>query len=367
MRVLIINPMPYTAETRHIQRAESIKDTMIAELCLAFCNAGHEVTMFAAEPFRPSKEEEYPFSIVWARCMWPRLFWPHRFQVMPELRQYIRRNLHQIDLIISSEVFSPSSLCAYRLAPQKTIVWHELAKHNSLLKKMPSKVWYNLVVPLLMKNVKVIARSEGARSFIRNYCANVDDIVIDHGVNLSKFATGCEKGNHFVVCSQLIKRKRIDGILHVFARYLNKYDPETLLYVIGDGEQKAELENLAMELQISDNVIFKGRLSHNELMPILSSAMAMLINTEKDNSMVSITEAIAVGTPVVTTNVPLNAPIIHSNVLGIVADKWTEEELFEIRNNHADYSKNCLQYREKLSSDYNVRQFMNVFIKGSRI
>lgn len=39
-------------------------------------------------------------------------------------------------------------------------------------------------------------------------CRNTDTNVIDHGVNLNKFKVSTEKNNSFVVCSQLIERKK---------------------------------------------------------------------------------------------------------------------------------------------------------------
>ena len=54
--------------------------------------------------------------------------------------------------------------------------------------------------------------------------------VIDHGVNLDKFKASTEKDNSFVVCSQLIERKKIDGILEKFAMYLDQYNSTCQLW-----------------------------------------------------------------------------------------------------------------------------------------
>ena len=44
---------------------------------------------------------------------------------------------------------------------------------------------------------------------MKKYCMNTDVNVIDHGVNLDKFKASTEKGNSFVVCSQLIERNTL--------------------------------------------------------------------------------------------------------------------------------------------------------------
>lgn len=358
MNVLIINPITYTSEVKTIKRAASIKDTMIYDLCLAFWEKGHCVTLYAAEPFKPLNQESYPFEVIWAKCALQTVFQPHRFPYMPGLFRYIKKH-KEIDMIISSEVFSLNTLCAVLADNEKVVIWHELAKHNAMMKTIPSKVWYNVVPRLFMRNTKVTARSEQAREFIRHYCRCTTEDIIDHGVNLHKFVASEKKEDYFLVCSQLIMRKRIDGILRIFKEYVEQYGTDTKLYIIGDGNQKEALECLSSSLDLSDRVIFTGKMRHEQLLPLLSHAKALLVNTEKDNSMISIVEAIAVGTPVLTTEVPLNASYIKKYRLGI-AKEWDHNDLAEIEKNQAVYVRNCLNYRDVLSTHNKVDQFIKI-------
>ena len=45
MKILVINPIMYTSETRDVKKAVSIKDTMMYDFCLAFHEIGHSVTL----------------------------------------------------------------------------------------------------------------------------------------------------------------------------------------------------------------------------------------------------------------------------------------------------------------------------------
>lgn len=184
--------------------------------------------------------------------------------------------------------------------------------------------------------------------------------IIDHGVNLSKFLESKEKKNHFVVCSQLISRKRIDGIIRSFAAYREAYDNRSVLYIIGDGEKEQELKELADQTGAAEGIVFTGRLDHERLMPLVAGAQALLVNTQKDNNMISIVESIAVGTPVVTTDVPLNAAYIRKFRLGIAKACWNEQDLWEIVSNNEAYVENCLAYRACLSTTYRVEQFVRL-------
>ena len=75
--------------------------------------------------------------------------------------------------------------------------------------------------------------------------------------------------------------------------------------------------------------------------------------------MISIVESIAVGTPIVTTDVPLNASYIKKYRLGI-AKEWDHNDLAEIEKNQAAYVRNCLNYRDVLSTYNKVDQFIKI-------
>ena len=67
MNVLIVNPILYTNETKSIKKVNTIKDTMIYDLCLAFKDCGHAVTLAASDLYKPTAEESYPFEVVWMK------------------------------------------------------------------------------------------------------------------------------------------------------------------------------------------------------------------------------------------------------------------------------------------------------------
>lgn len=359
--VLVINPILYTSETNNIPRVKSVKDTMIYALCLGFLKEGHQVTLIAAEDYRPIGEEQYDFPVVWMKTVWRSIFQPRCFPYMPKLRGYLRRH-QEYDYIISSEMFATWSYTAARVCPGKTVVWHELAKHNNMLHKIPSHVWYRMVAAVFMRKVTVVPRSKAAADFIGQFSNKVSDTIIDHGVNTEEMtpARAEDKKNQFAVVSQLIERKRIDKTIDSFAAFWMDGHQDYRLYIIGGGEKEEMLKAQAERLHMGDAVIFCGKLTHEELIPIVSQSKALLVSTEKDNNMVSVVESIAVGTPVITTSVPYNAYYIAKENLGIVRDDWNKDTLEQLCAEYDKYHTNCAVYRDKLSNVYCVRQFMAV-------
>ena len=357
MKVLIVNPILYTNENRNIKKVNTIKDTMIYDLCLAFKEKGCDITLAASDLYKPLGDEKYPFNIVWMKTNCTKLCPPHSLPYCPETKKIAKAG--NFDLIITSEVFSLNSLSLAIHCNKNLIVWHELAKHNNIFHGLASRFWYGVIAKLFFKKALVVARSEQAKKFISKYCKNVSNTVIDHGVNIEKFVPKEKKKNQFAISSQLIARKQIDKSITAFANYVKKHDKSTKLYIMGDGEERKNLENLAKRLSAQNNVIFTGKLNHEELIKILGSSKAMLVYTSKDNNMVSIVESIALATPVITTPVPYNSSYIKSNKLGIVSDNWNEDDLFEISKNE-EYIKNCLNYRKYLPTQYKAEQFLKL-------
>lgn len=359
--VLIINPILYTSETDCIPKVPSIKDTMIYTLCLGFLRTGHEVTLIAAEDYRPVEEEQYAFPIVWMKTVWHGVFKPRCFPYMPKLRSYLK-NHEEYQYIISSEVFATWSYTVARICPERSVVWHELARHNNMMRRIPSRIWYRFVAGLLMRKVTVVPRSEEAAKFIGQFLPKVSATVIDHGVNIERMnpVEADDKKNQFAVVSQLIGRKRIDRIIDSFAAFWKHGHRDYRLYIIGRGELEEELRKQAGLLCPEEAVVFCGQLAHEQLLPLVARSKALLVATEKDNNMVSVVESIAVGTPVVTTSVPYNACYISRENLGIVQDDWNEDALERICENNKEYTANCILYREKLSNVCCAERFISV-------
>lgn len=358
-KVLVINPILYTAETNRIPRVDSIKDTMIYTMCLGFLRAGHEVTLIAAEDYRPVCGERYDFPVLWFHTVWHRLFMPRCFPYMPGIRRYLR-NHEEYDIIVTSEVFATWSYTAARLAPKKTVIWHELAAYNHMLHQIPAKFWYRFVARFMMRRARVVPRSEEAMVFIRQFMPRVETEPVDHGVDLEKFPPfkGKERDGCFAVVSQLIPRKRIAHTIEAFAGFVKAGHEAYVLHIIGAGEEEMSLRQLVKRLGLEEQVTFHGKLSHEKLLPIVASSKALLVSTEKDNNMVSVVESIALGTPVVTTSVPYNAAYIRREGLGIVEDDWSADTLERIVSENDRYVANCLAYRSRLSNVACAERFL---------
>ena len=364
MNILVINPIMYTNETKNIKKVDTLKDTLIYNVCLVFLEVCINVTLITSLDYKPIQNEEYPFKVIFLKTKLKKIFLPNRIPLMIGLKKFLRKNFNNFDFAICSESFSLSTFTTSRILKEKCIIWQEMAKHQRKFFKIPSKIWHNLVVRFFYKKNLMVPRSKEARDFICNYSKNICSSIIEHGVNLNKFTNSNVKvSKQFLVASQLIERKHIDKIIDQFHQLLKKYKDYKLI-ICGDGPLKEKLMDYCKSLDIQDSVLFRGNLSHDKLSVEYYKSLALLIYTSQDNNMVSIIESICSGTPVITTSIPYNCSYIKEFKLGLVNDNWGTNEMEEIINNYNFYSENCISYRSNLSTSETARKFVEILNKN---
>lgn len=368
MKILIINCILSTAEHGIIKRKESIRDCMISNFARGFIELGHSVTLLASEEFKPTGDDEgLPFEVSYFPSLLPQVFKPTLLPWPKVMHQWLKSHAADYDLVIASESFQISTLIAARTCPQRLLIWQEMDRHQRLLFKLPSKLWHNTIVPLFMRNVTVVPRSEPAKRFISQYSRHVSDVIVDHGTDAHTLYPGDEHDNAFIVISQLVERKRVDRIINKFACLVN-HEPyrDYRLDIIGDGDQRQQLEQQVTRLGIKDKVIFHGFLTHEQLAGPLRRSLALLVDTSNDLNMVTIAEAITSGTPVVTNTKPSTASFIADNGLGVVRDDWDENDLIKVINNYDTMHEACVREGRELTNVACAQKMISSFCRDAK-
>jgi L-malate glycosyltransferase len=101
---------------------------------------------------------------------------------------------------------------------------------------------------------------------------------------------------------------------------------EASLVVVGDGSQRAELERLARELNLRQ-VKFVGRVEPEEMHGYYDAADVFLNASNIDNMPISILEAFAAGTPVVTTNAGGIPYVVTDGETGLMVEREDSDGL----------------------------------------
>jgi glycosyltransferase involved in cell wall biosynthesis len=138
--------------------------------------------------------------------------------------------------------------------------------------------------------------------------------------------------------------KNIDRLLKAFNQLKQKGEVEDVCMVLGGGEKEniTRLKKLALELGIDGNVIFTGMLSAEELTGLMNLADVFVFPSLYEGFGLPPLEAMACGTPVVTSNAgslpevvgdaallvdPENVEDIASAIERVLTDERLREEL----------------------------------------
>ena len=165
---------------------------------------------------------------------------------------------------------------------------------------------------IIYKNaVKVIAPSQKAGNFAFLRTMQERLTVIPNGIELDKYqknlsasekqilrkTLGIDDGTKVIVSvSRLSKEKNIRELIAFFPLLLKKM-PDIKLLVIGDGPCRSQLEKQAKKLNISDNIIFTGRVPAEDVWRYYNIGdMFVSASTFEVHSM-SYLEALAQGLP----------------------------------------------------------------------
>ncbi|MBR6489754.1 MAG: glycosyltransferase [Muribaculaceae bacterium] len=351
MNILLINLILYTVEERKIKRRKSIKDCLICNFANGFIENGHKVTIVALEDFKPLEDEDLPFDIIYLKSWLPSVFKPDRLPYPKGLRKFLRKNISNYDMIISGETFSMPSVLAADICKEKLYIWQEMSFHQKTLRKLVSKTWHNVIVPLFLRNTKIVARSEEAQRFISQYSKNVVEEIVRNGANSHHLFPDDISEDYFIVVSRLDERKNVKVTVDQFAKFIKVPNFEHYkLKIIGYGVLEDDLKQQVKSLGIDKSVHFMGRKTHQELAVHLRHAKGLLINTVEDLNLLTIAEAIISGTPVISNTVPDGMKYINNNHMGIARDGWDETDLIEVATNYESYHQACVKHRDEMTN-----------------
>lgn len=369
MKIIVINPILFTPEKGVIPCVQTIKETMIYDLCMAYHRAGHEVTLIAAADYAPEKKEAYEIEVVFLKSICHRVFQPSVFPFMPGVWNYLHKRRNDVDMVLTSETFSTPSLMAALIMPRKTVIWQELGAHNRKMKTLPSRFWYNFVARFLMRRVWVIPRSYVAQRFISRYMPRVGE-PIGHGVKNALLAreAKAEKKRQVLTVGRLIPGKNISSIIVKFDAFLSKYPQysDYVLYVAGEGVLRDDCTRQIVDMGREKQIVLLGKLPHEELFRYYRESKASLFDSLRELNMLALMESVALSTPVVTNRVPFDSEVVEKEQLGIVRDNWNEDDVAQVIEENDRLVANCKKYAQSITVDAVAQRIIASFEQASK-
>ena len=225
-----------------------------------------------------------------------------------------------------------------------------------------------------LKNVaKVIAPTSKVEDALREYGVTADIAVVPSGISLEQHHYRLSEGerirkrrelgipdNHNVLLNlgRLGTEKNLEELLSFFADAL-QYDRHLTFMIVGDGPDKANLEKMAKELGISNNVIFTGMVNPAEVQFYYQLADVFVNASTSETQGLTYIEAAANGLPLLCRKDPCLDDVLQDGINGYeyTCCKEFEEYLNDMLMD-AEWRKTASEQSEKIAEIFGKEHFV---------
>ncbi len=153
-----------------------------------------------------------------------------------------------------------------------------------------------------------------------------------NGIDLDRFSFhGPQNKPHAISVARLSPEKDFPTLLEATRLVVDQY-PDFQLTMVGDGQEREPLEKLCHELNLDSHVTFLGE--RNDVPELLKQAGMFVSSSSTEGISLTLLEALAVGLPIVTTDVGGNPEIIEEGKTGYLVPSGNPQRLAEAIGNH---------------------------------
>lgn len=171
---------------------------------------------------------------------------------------------------------------------------------------------------------------------------NLDTTVIYNPRSFVSPEKADTKQKCFVTCGRVEAEKGYEDLIKAFHQF-SKTNRDWKLLIIGGGSLQGQLERLVEELEIRELVFITGYVHNvNEL---LRQGSVFVMTSRWEGFPMSITEALEVGLPVISYDIPAMQPLVTDGVEGRIVPAFNKDALTEAM--------------QELASDIGIRKRMS--------
>jgi len=185
-------------------------------------------------------------------------------------------------------------------------------------------LFVDAVVPLSAELHRGLARLPGLRRRLRLIENGVDLSDVDAASEVSPAVQRWRRDGTLILgyIGQLITRKRIDTLIRAF-RELPR--DRKHLCIVGDGPQRAELERLSSELEVSEQVTFFG--FREDRLQLLRGFDVFVLPSELEGIPRCLMEAMSAGVAVIASDIPGCRDVVEDGATGLLFTPGNAAEL----------------------------------------
>lgn len=174
---------------------------------------------------------------------------------------------------------------------------------------------------------RVTTPTQRAAEFLEKHTGLTDVLAISCGIDANNYTPDFtpRTENRIVFVGRVTGEKQIDVLLNALTLLPKELDAK--LEIVGGGDQKKNLENLAVTLGIADRVTFTGYVTDDELRQAYTRATVLAMPSIAELQSIVTMEAMASGLPVVAANAMALPHLVHDGENGYLFEPSNAQSL----------------------------------------
>jgi glycosyltransferase involved in cell wall biosynthesis len=200
----------------------------------------------------------------------------------------------------------------------------------------------------------IITVSSKTKKDLKNIKKFENSIIIPNGIDFNHITEikASNEGSDLIFAGRLIKEKNVDILINSISRVKEKF-PDIRCLIVGDGPERRKLEELTVDLQLTDNVIFKGFMeNYDDLIGYMKSSKVFVLPSTREGFGIVVIEANACGLPVVVVDHEMNAAtdLVVEGVNGIKSGLKADDmagNIIKSLENSGKCKEKCIELSRK--------------------
>jgi glycosyltransferase involved in cell wall biosynthesis len=222
---------------------------------------------------------------------------------------------------------------------------------------LPQKSLLNRIILSILKRFDVITTTG---TYTKNYLIskgiNENKIfILPHVVDERFQPLDIEKDYDVVFVGRLAPVKHVETLIRATAQ-IKESLPSIRVVIVGDGEERSKLEELARSLDLTDQIDFVGYQTNT--WEWYNRSKLSVVTSEREGFPYTVIESLKCGVPVVTSNCGDVCDLVEDSVNGIIVPDYRDYsgfaeailKLLTHPENITNYSMNALRSVEDISS-----------------
>ncbi len=192
------------------------------------------------------------------------------------------------------------------------------------------KLTESLVKKIWNQAKAVVSNSQGLKELALKTDSNQQIEVIYNGIDTEKFFPVSDREDldfHLTLGgTRITHRKGIKYLILALEKLLPKY-PQIKMDIIGEGNQKTELEELVREKKMEGPIRFVGKVAHEKILSFYQRSKVFVLPSLNEGMSNAMLEALASGLPIVSTRTGGADELVEDGCNGFLVKKNDPDDL----------------------------------------